>query len=87
MSHRPTRRHAAAAITAVAALTLTACAGPTVGSAGTDDATTTADAVDWSQVEPASEITWWPLGLGASRAPTRSTMCGGRRMPPLAIAA
>ena len=28
-----------------------------------------------------------PFGLRAARVPTSSTMCGGRRIPPLAIAA
>ena len=71
MSHRPTRRHAAAAITAVAALTLTACAGPSVAGAdgaGTAGDEATAEAVDWSAVEPASEITWWSNHPGQSQA-------------------
>ncbi|OLT54650.1 ABC transporter substrate-binding protein [Cellulosimicrobium sp. CUA-896] len=70
MSHRPTRRAsrrtAAAALTAVAALTVTACAGPSVGSSG-DAEEATEEAVDWSSVEPASEITWWSNHPGQSQ--------------------
>ncbi|PZR53573.1 ABC transporter substrate-binding protein [Xylanimonas oleitrophica] len=71
MSHRPARRPrrhlaVASALAAVAALTATACSGPSVGStpAAADDA----EAIDWSQVEPASEITWWSNHPGQSKA-------------------
>lgn len=70
---RPARRRrarvAATALTAVAGLALTACAGPSVdgaGSAATSGAEETA--VDWSTVEPASEITWWSNHPGTSQA-------------------
>ncbi|CAM3769142.1 ABC transporter substrate-binding protein [Isoptericola cucumis] len=68
MSHTPARRArtAAAALAAVAALGLTACAGPSVG-ATSDDASADAEAVDWSQVEPATEITWWSNHPGQSQ--------------------
>ncbi|MFJ3407619.1 ABC transporter substrate-binding protein [Promicromonospora sp. NPDC090134] len=73
MSHSPARRAArrprAAVVTALAALTaLTAagCAGPSVGAAGGSDEAS-AEAVDWSQVEPAQEITWWSNHPGASQ--------------------
>src|SRR5690606_32750968 len=53
-----------------APLPLTACAGRSV--AGADGAATagdeaTAEAVDWSAVEPASEITWWSNHPGTSQ--------------------
>lgn len=73
MSHSPARRAArrprAAVVTALAALTaLTAagCAGPSVGATGGSDEAS-AEAVDWSQVEPAKEITWWSNHPGASQ--------------------
>ncbi len=74
MSHRPARRTPrrrplvlASALAAAAALTATACAGPSVGSssAAEDEAS---EAIDWSQVEPASEITWWSNHPGQSKA-------------------
>ncbi|MFE5294427.1 ABC transporter substrate-binding protein [Isoptericola sp. NPDC056618] len=67
MSHRPARRTrtAVAALAAVSALTLTACAGPSVGATASGDAS--AEAVDWSQVEPAKEITWWSNHPGQSQ--------------------
>jgi sn-glycerol 3-phosphate transport system substrate-binding protein len=61
------RRRAAVALTAVAAVTLTACAGPSVGATSADDATSAED-VDWSQVEPADEITFWSNHPGQSQA-------------------
>lgn len=69
MSHSLSRRRRPAvvgALAAVAALAVTACAGPSVGAEST--ATEKADAVDWSQVEPASEITWWSNHPGQSQA-------------------
>ncbi|MFD7310324.1 ABC transporter substrate-binding protein [Promicromonospora sp. NPDC059942] len=73
MSHSPARRAArrprAVVVTALAALTaLTAagCAGPSVGAAGGSDEAS-AEAVDWSQVEPAKEITWWSNHPGVSQ--------------------
>ncbi|MFH6689545.1 ABC transporter substrate-binding protein [Cellulosimicrobium funkei] len=79
MSHRtapgrPARRRraraAATALSAVTALALTACAGPSVAGAdgaGTAGDEATAEAVDWSAVEPASEITWWSNHPGTSQ--------------------
>lgn len=70
MSHRaaPRRRtFAALALGAVGALGLTACTTPTIAS-GEAAATSAPDAVDWSSVEPASEITWWSNHPGASKA-------------------
>ncbi len=58
------------ALVAVTALTLTACASPTVGAAGGSaaaDASSSTGAVDWDAVEPASEITWWSNHPGASQ--------------------
>ncbi|MGF0115029.1 ABC transporter substrate-binding protein [Promicromonospora sp. Marseille-Q5078] len=68
MSHRPARRTrtAVAALAAVSALALTACAGPSVGATGSSD-DASAEAVDWSQVEPAKEITWWSNHPGQSQ--------------------
>lgn len=67
-SARPSgRRRAAAALTAVAAVTLTVCAGPSVGATSGDDASAAED-VDWSQVEPADEITFWSNHPGQSQA-------------------
>ncbi|WP_277208289.1 ABC transporter substrate-binding protein [Isoptericola croceus] len=76
MSHRPARTtvqpsrralRSAVALGAVAALTLTACAGPSVGVGSSDDPSADATDVDWSQVEPASEITFWSNHPGQSR--------------------
>lgn len=70
MSHpRTTRRSVTVgALGVVAALAVTACAGPSVGSADTPAEARTIDEVDWSQVEPASEITWWSNHPGTSQA-------------------
>ncbi|GIG41788.1 ABC transporter substrate-binding protein [Cellulomonas phragmiteti] len=69
MSHRSHRRRslAASALVAVGALGLAACTTPTIA---TGDAAETAasDAVDWSSVEPASQITWWSNHPGSSKA-------------------
>ncbi|EYR62049.1 glycerol 3-phosphate ABC transporter substrate-binding protein [Actinotalea ferrariae CF5-4] len=58
-------------LAAVGALTLTACAGPSVttdsAAAAAGEASQTAT-TDWSQVEPASEITWWSNHPGGSQA-------------------
>lgn len=70
MSHRaaPHRRPLAAlALAAVGALGLTACTTPTIAS-GEAAETPAAEAVDWSSVEPASEITWWSNHPGSSKA-------------------
>ena len=77
MSHRPApgarrrrARAAAPALPAVTALALTACAGPSVAGAdgaGTAGDESAAEAVDWSAVEPASEITWWSNHPGTSQ--------------------
>lgn len=69
MSHLRKRRRATAVLAATIAgttLALTACGGPSVGAASTDEATT--ESTDWSQVEPASEITWWSNHPGQSQA-------------------
>lgn len=55
-----------AAAVAGTTLALTACGGPSVGAGTTAEATT--EATDWSQVEPASEITWWSNHPGQSQA-------------------
>ncbi|MBC7290299.1 MAG: ABC transporter substrate-binding protein [Actinotalea sp.] len=55
------------ALTAAGALTLTACAGPTVASGDAPAEAREATAIDWSQVEPASEITWWSNHPGGSQ--------------------
>ena len=56
----------AAAVTG-ATLALTACGGPSVGAETTAGAAP-AESTDWSQVEPASEITWWSNHPGQSQA-------------------
>ncbi|GAA4622512.1 ABC transporter substrate-binding protein [Cellulomonas oligotrophica] len=74
MSHPvPTRRRVRrpstlvlGALAAVGALTLTACTAPGLASDGETQAGET-ESVDWSQVEPASEITWWSNHPGASQ--------------------
>ncbi len=70
MSHprpnRRPRRAAVGALTALAALGVAACSGPAVGTDTAAEAQTI-DEVDWSQVEPASEITWWSNHPGASQ--------------------
>ncbi len=69
MSHRaaPTRRGLAAlALAAVGALGLTACTTPTIATGQAAEPAAT-DAVDWSTVTPASEITWWSNHPGASK--------------------
>lgn len=73
MFHRTARNRrpstlALGALAAVGALTLTACTAPSVAG---DDPSASGEAaadVDWSQVEPASEITWWSNHPGASKA-------------------
>lgn len=74
MSHRPARRTSrrrplvvASALTVAAALTATACAGPSVDAPASAGEPTT-EAIDWSQLEPASEITWWSNHPGQSKA-------------------
>lgn len=69
MSHRavPRRSLAALALAATGALAVSACTAP--GIAGDETApTAAAEAVDWSAVEPASQITWWSNHPGASKA-------------------
>ncbi|HEY0217220.1 MAG TPA: ABC transporter substrate-binding protein [Cellulomonas sp.] len=70
MSHPLTGRRrgttALAALVAGTTLALTACGGPSVGAETSD--TPQAEATDWSQVEPASEITWWSNHPGQSQA-------------------
>ncbi|UZN03227.1 ABC transporter substrate-binding protein [Cellulomonas sp. S1-8] len=68
MSHRAPHRRplAALALVAVGALGLAACSTPTIAS-GEAAETTAADAIDWSTVEPASQITWWSNHPGASK--------------------
>jgi sn-glycerol 3-phosphate transport system substrate-binding protein len=69
-AHRAARRRRTTVLTALAtitALTAAACAGPSVGSAG-GSADASAETVDWSQVEPAQEITWWSNHPGESKA-------------------
>ena len=76
MSHSAARRGRAGApgrrsVTALAALAALdrpwpRCSGPSVGAAGGSDEAS-AEAVDWSQVEPAKEITWWSNHPGASQ--------------------
>lgn len=73
--HRTTRRALAgpAALVALGTLALAACSGPSVNAetdavgatTGTDAAAD--DGIDWTQVEPASEITWWSNHPGASK--------------------
>jgi len=69
VSHRaPHRRNLAAfALVAAGALGLAACATPTIAS-GDAAETPATQAVDWSTVEPASQITWWSNHPGASKA-------------------
>ncbi|GAA1975444.1 ABC transporter substrate-binding protein [Isoptericola halotolerans] len=66
---RPARRTPSRALTATlgatTALTLAACAGPTVGATSGDDAP--GEAVDWAQVQPATEITFWSNHPGQSQ--------------------
>jgi sn-glycerol 3-phosphate transport system substrate-binding protein len=57
---------ALAALVAGTTLALTACGGPSVGAESSDTPST--EATDWSQVEPASEITWWSNPPGQSQA-------------------
>ncbi|WP_149205373.1 ABC transporter substrate-binding protein [Actinotalea subterranea] len=65
---RRTRTAVPAALAAAATLALAACAGPSVGAEPDADASETAAAgTDWSQVTPASEITWWSNHPGASQ--------------------
>ncbi|RMI09782.1 ABC transporter substrate-binding protein [Cellulomonas triticagri] len=69
MSHPRKHRRATAALAATIAgttLALTACGGPSVGAETSGEATT--ETTDWSQVEPASEITWWSNHPGQSQA-------------------
>ncbi|GIG37880.1 ABC transporter substrate-binding protein [Cellulomonas pakistanensis] len=69
MSHLRRRRRSTLAIAAAVAgttLALTACGGPST--AASSDETEAAEATDWSQVEPASEITWWSNHPGQSQA-------------------
>ncbi|HEY0187126.1 MAG TPA: ABC transporter substrate-binding protein [Cellulomonas sp.] len=72
MSHSRSRRRAdrrtpAALAAGLAGLTLalSACGGPSVGAETSDTAST--ETTDWSQVEPASEITWWSNHPGSSQ--------------------
>ncbi|WP_147793830.1 ABC transporter substrate-binding protein [Cellulomonas sp. Y8] len=69
MSHPRRRRRSTVAIAAAVAgttLALTACGGPST--AASSDESAAAEATDWSQVEPASEITWWSNHPGQSQA-------------------
>ena len=69
MSHPRRRRRSTMAIAAAVAgttLALTACGGPST--AASSDESAAAEATDWSQVEPASEITWWSNHPGQSQA-------------------
>ncbi len=69
MSHPQRRRRglpALAALVAGTTLALTACGGPST--AASSEETEAAEATDWSQVEPASEITWWSNHPGQSQA-------------------
>ncbi|MEE6281477.1 ABC transporter substrate-binding protein [Georgenia sunbinii] len=66
--HSPLRRRgvAATSLLGVLALGAAACSGPSTSAAEeVDDGA--ADTVDWSQVEPASEITWWSNHPGAAK--------------------
>jgi len=56
----------AGALSAATALVLTACGGPTVGGSSSDSSAS-AEATDWSQVEPADEITFWSNHPGQSQ--------------------
>ncbi|MBX9245686.1 ABC transporter substrate-binding protein [Actinotalea ferrariae] len=72
MSHpRPAphpRRTAVGALAVLATAALAACSGPAVGTDTSAAAEAgTLDEVDWSTVEPASEITWWSNHPGASQ--------------------
>lgn len=74
MSHssarRTARRQGTVVLTALAAITALTTAGCTGPSVGVTDAAAdvSADAVDWSQIEPAEEITWWSNHPGESKA-------------------
>ena len=48
------------------ALSLAACAGPTVG--GGTSAPSASAGTDWTTIKPASQITWWSNHPGASKA-------------------
>lgn len=68
-ARRPSARRSATvlgALAAVGALMLSACGGPSVGSETTSGSS--AESIDWSQVTPASEITWWSNHPGQSKA-------------------
>ncbi|WP_454049130.1 ABC transporter substrate-binding protein [Cellulomonas sp. Marseille-Q8402] len=70
MSHPQRRRRGLPALAAVVAgttLALTACGGPSTAAPGSEAGESTAS-TDWSQVEPASEITWWSNHPGQSQA-------------------
>ncbi len=59
-----------AGLLGVLALGVAACSGPATTAAGDDtddDAAGTEEAIDWSQVEPAEEITWWSNHPGTSK--------------------
>jgi len=68
VSHPRRRRRSTLAVAAAVAgttLALTACGGPST--AASSDESAAAEATDWSQVEPASEITWWSNHPGTSQ--------------------